>query len=71
MLMVTKVQKASQPARTEVHMFSTREERDAWIAENPGARVLSTNVRRSSVWSEELGKNVSVVTETFKAGISR
>jgi|LakMenEpi03Aug12_release.lakeMendotaPanAssembly.Ray.scaffolds.fasta_scaffold536492_2 hypothetical protein len=63
----TKVKAAIEQPKAEVKFFETKEERDAWIAENPGSRALSTNVKRSSAWSEELGKYVSIVIETYKA----
>ena len=63
------VKQVRQPACTKVNSFSTMEERDGWIAENPGARVLATTVRSVGQWSEEAGKYVTVVTRTYKAGI--
>lgn len=63
----TKVEKASEPARAEVKSFCSKEERDAWIAENPGARALSTNVRRVSAWNQEQERYVTTIVETFKA----
>lgn len=51
----------------KVHSFSTKEERDAFVAKNSGSRILTTKVKRSSIWSEEDAKYVSVVTETYMA----
>ena len=51
----------------KVHSFSTVEERDDFVAKHPGSRILTTKVKRSSIWSEEEAKYVSVVTETYAA----
>lgn len=66
-----KVAKAPEEKSYELHTFETQEDRDAFVQANPGAQVLSTNVKKVSVFNQDTQTYETVVVKTFKVKTSK
>ena len=59
----TKVEKAKS---YKLFTFDTEAARDAFIQATPGAQVLTTNVKKVSVFNQDTDAYEMVVTKTYK-----
>jgi hypothetical protein len=50
----------------QLFTFETQEARDQFVQANPGAQVLSTNVKKVSVFNKETETYETVIIKTFK-----
>jgi hypothetical protein len=55
----------------QLFTFETQEARDQFVKANPGAQILSTNVKKVSVFNKETETYETVETKTFKVKISK
>lgn len=61
-----KAPKANEEKSYKLFTFETQEARDAFVQANPGAQVLSTNVKKMNVFNKDTESYEMVIIKTFK-----